>query len=201
MYEWRSLTRAERMKVLAERKYERRSWHRPPHDDRGKRAYHLSAACYQHSPFIGTTPERMAEFEQELLANLEEHCSEVHAWCVLPNHYHSLVDCSDIKALSKAVGRFHGRKSFEWNGEEKCRGRKVWHGSTDRAIRSERHFWATMNYVHNNPVRHGYVERWQEWPFSSAQDYLDEAGKEEAARIWTAYPVLGYGEGWDEPEV
>jgi len=199
MYEWRRMTRKERMNVLAKRKCERRPWHRPPHEDRGDRAYHISAACYEHSPFIGTTPERMAEFERDLLKTLEEHCDEVHAWCVLPNHYHSLVDTNDVKALSRVVGRFHGNKSFEWNGEEKCRGRKVWHGCSDRAIRSERHFWATMNYVHNNPVRHGYAQRSQDWPFSSAKEYLDDVGKEEAARIWKDYPVLDYGAGWDEP--
>jgi len=199
MYEWRKMTQEERMKVLAERKQDLRPWHRPPHENLGERAYHLSAACYEHRPFIETTPERMARFEKDLLNTLQKRCTEIHGWCVLPNHYHSLVDCSDIKVLSRAIGKLHGKTSFEWNGEEKCRGRQVWHGCSDRAIRSDRHFWATMNYVHNNPVRHGYTERWQDWPFSSARDYLDEVGKEEAARIWRAYPVLDYGKGWDEP--
>jgi len=70
-----------------------------------------------------------------------------------------------------------------------------------RAIRSERHFGATMNYVHHNPVHHGYCRQWQDWPFSSASAFLQSVGKEEAARIWNAYPILEYGKGWDDPEM
>jgi len=66
-------------------------------------------------------------------------------------------------------------------------------------MQSDGHFWASMNYVHNNPVRHGYCKRWEDWPFSSAATFLNEAGREEAARIWKTYPVLDYGKGWDDP--
>jgi putative transposase len=68
-------------------------------------------------------------------------------------------------------------------------------------MRNDAHFWATMNYVHHNPVRHGYVERWQDWPFSSALEYLQRVGPQQAARIWQTYPLLDYGEGWDDPEL
>ena len=58
-----------------------------------------------------------------------------------------------------------------------------------------------MNYIHHNPVRHGYVTRWQDWPFSSASDYLEDVGKEEASRVCLDYPVLDYGKEWDPPEM
>ena len=74
---------------------------------------------------------------------------------------------------------------------------KVWFRCVERAMKSERHFFATLNYVHNNPVKHGYVERWQDWPYSSARDYLTSVGFDEAARIWHEYPVLDYGKDWD----
>ena len=71
-------------------------------------------------------------------------------------------------------------------------------GAAERYMRNDAHFWATMNYVHNNPVHHGYVERWQDWPFSSAQEYLAEMGREFAEKTWREYPVLDYGKGWDD---
>jgi putative transposase len=43
-------------------------------------------------------------------------------------------------------------------------------------MKSERHFWVTLNYVHHNPVHHGYVKRWLDWPWSSARQYLAETG-------------------------
>ena len=51
------------------------------------------------------------------------------AWCVLPNHYHLLLATSDILEFleQEQLGKMHGRTSFNWNGEEKQRGRKVWY--------------------------------------------------------------------------
>lgn len=64
-------------------------------------------------------------------------------------------------------------------------------------MRSERHYYATLNYVLNNAVHHGYVEKWQDWPWSNAAEYLDTVGEIQAAEIWRKYPVLDYGSKWD----
>jgi putative transposase len=64
-------------------------------------------------------------------------------------------------------------------------------------MKSERHFWATMNYVHHNPVYHPYVERWQDWPWSSAAEFLEQVGRERTEQIWREYPILDYGKKWD----
>jgi len=64
-------------------------------------------------------------------------------------------------------------------------------------MKSERHFLATLNYVHHNAVHHGYVERWQDWPWSSAREFLEQVGYERAERLWKEYPILDYGKKWD----
>jgi putative transposase len=66
-------------------------------------------------------------------------------------------------------------------------------------MKSERHFYATLNYVLHNAVRHGYVERWQDWPYSNAGQYLANVDHEEAERRWREYPILDYGNDWDPP--
>jgi putative transposase len=60
--------------------------------------------------------------------------------------------------------------------------------------------WAAMNYVHHNPVKHGYVKKWQDWPFSSAAAFLENVGRERAAAVWRDYPILDFGQGWDDFE-
>ena len=55
-----------------------------------------------------------------------------------------------------------------------------------------------MNYIHHNPVKHGYVTRWQDWPWSSARAYLEALGIEEATKRWQQHPVLDFGAGWDD---
>jgi putative transposase len=94
----------------------------------------------------------MDNFARELLALFAAHGSQTFAWCVLPNHYHAVLEASDIKLLLHGLGLLHGRTSYAWNGEERMRGRKVFFRAVERAMRSERHYWATLNYIHHNPV-------------------------------------------------
>ena len=199
-YIWRKLTNSQRLEVLAHRQIVKRPWRRPPHYDQGHTFYHLTGACYEHRDWIGRSPQRMEDFCHALVEVFENHPTSEGpaAWCVLPNHYHVLVRTQDLKSLAAALSRLHGSTSFRWNKEEECRGRKVWHGVADRAMRGGGHFWATTNYIHHNPVKHGYVTKWDEWPYSSAGDYLREIGREEAVVIWKKYPVLDYGKGWDD---
>jgi putative transposase len=198
-YMWRSLTPELRKKFLDERRRLKRPWHRPPHFEQRTLHYHLTAACYEHMDWIGYSLERMANFSELLVTAIKDHTgSEPAAWCVLPNHYHALVRATELKPLVQKLGRLHGRTSFDWNKQEQVVGRKVWHGVADRAMRSDGHFWATINYIHHNPVKHGYVQKWEEWPFSSATDYLNELGRTEAARVWNEFPILDYGKDWDD---
>jgi len=198
MYDWRRMTPEEREAALALRRAHHLPWHSPPHwDIEGERNYILSATCYEHTPIIGHSTERLADCEAALLAACREQSSQVHAWCVLPNHYHVLITTERIREMRHALGLFHGRSSRKWNLEDSQAGRKVWHNCFERPLKSQRHFCATLNYIHHNPVRHGYVERWQDWPFSSAKEYLDQVGLEQAEVIWKQYPILGYGEKWD----
>ena len=202
MYNWRKMTDAQRAEVLRLRKQLQQPWHSPPHwtSDRTNR-YHITAACYEHKPVIGASPLRMQAFACNLLSTLGSHTSSIHAWAVLPNHYHALVTTTEVQALLGSLGRLHGRTSFEWNGKDQCRGRQVWCQAAETAMKSNGHFWATMNYVHHNPVHHCYSSKWQEWPFSSAADYLKTVGARRAEQIWIECPILDYGKVWDPAEL
>ncbi|MBF0236380.1 MAG: transposase [SAR324 cluster bacterium] len=157
----------------------------------------LTASCYEHAPIIGKNTHRMWECESSVLQTCHRWSANVFAWCVLPNHYHLLVRTKHIKELLHDLGQFHGRSSFAWNGEDCQRGRKVWYRCADRRIRSENHFFASLNYVNHNAVKHGYVTRWQDWHFSSAKSFLEEVERERAEEIWRSYPILDYGRKWD----
>jgi putative transposase len=201
MYRWRGMTAKQRDETLKFRKEHHLPFHNPPHCESDCGLYLITAACFEHKPVIGKSPERMTAFESDLLCTLQENCRMICAWTVLPNHYHVLVDVADVIGLLRRLGQLHGRTSFKWNGEEACRGRQVWFNAAETAVKSERHFWATMNYVQHNAVRHGYVTRWTEWPYCSAQTYLDRVGRDEAVRIWKEYPLLDYGNDWDPPDL
>jgi putative transposase len=199
MYEWRKMTDDQRAAALTERKARRLPWHAPPHFEyAGEQRFIVSAACFEHTPVIGVSTERMVECESALIQICEDLDVRLYAWCVLPNHYHLLVKTDAIKELLRSIGKFHGSSSYRWNSEDKARGRRVWFRAVERSMRSVRHYFASLNYIHHNPVKHGYTSKWQEWPFSSAAEYLERVGKEKAAGIWQEYRILDYGKGWDD---
>jgi len=201
-YLWRHLNPKQRQELLEWRKMRGYPWHSPPHwPNFGHLRFLISAACHEHRHYIGHSLPRLDHFAGDLLAVLAAHANQTFAWCVLPNHYHALVEATDIKSLIYQLGRLHGRTSRSWNAEQQTRGPKVFFRAVERAMRSDRHYGATLNYVHHNPVRDGYVERWTDWPWSSAAEYLAQTGANEAERAWREYPLHDYGKNWDDPEM
>lgn len=201
-YSWRRWTPPQQELVLRHRQLRNQPWHSPPHwkENHGHRFFLISGACWEHRPHIGYSLERLDSFTADLLTLLKNECVSVPAWCILPNHYHALVETEQLAALLKCLGLFHGRTSFVWNREEGTRGRSNFYRCVDRAMRSEKHQWVTVNYIHHNPVHHGYTTQWQDWPWSSAHDWLEHHGREHMTRLWRDHPLLDYGRGWDDPE-
>ena len=122
-----------------------RPWHSPPtvfHEGR----FHVAAACLDHRPHIGVNLKRIESFSELLLSVLKKSGTPFFAWCVLPNHYHLLIETRNLSALKWQLGRLHGRTAKLWNLEDDTPRRTVWHRCSDRAMRNERHFWVTMNY-------------------------------------------------------
>lgn len=200
-YRWHTLTPEQRADELQLRQRMGLPWHGPPHYAReGFRRYLITAACYRHQPNIGRDAQRMTAFMVSWIRMAEEQGS-VRAYCILPNHYHVLVETEDILHLLERIGQLHGRTSFAWNGEDGTRGRQVFHRAAETRIKNDRHFCAALNYVHHNPVRHGYVGKWTDWPWSSAVDHLKNLGREEVERMWREYDISTFGDGWDDPEL
>jgi putative transposase len=198
MYRWRQLTDEQRIRLVDWRRQLSRPLHSPHHVDRGQRHYLMTGACFEHAAHIGHSVERMSAFTEAWLKVLSDHSLRIVAWVVLPNHYHALAASKDVSVLLHELGRLHGRTSFLWNGEEGTRGRKVWFNATETVMKSDAHYFATLNYVHHNPVKHGYAEKWSGWVWSSASTYLETVGRDEAERLWRSYPIDHYGTGRDD---
>ena len=201
MYEWRNLTAQQRQELLKYRRFKHYPNHTTPHLSNAHQLFHISATCFEHRCYIGNSLHRIEKFTESLLHFCDEFCLDVYSWTVLPNHYHILVRLENLEYFVTQHGEFHGRTSYQWNGEDNSRGRQCFHGQADRYIRGLRHFWVTMNYVHNNPVHHTYVKKWQDWPFSSAASFIASVGREKAQEIWHQYPLKDYGQKWDAPEL
>lgn len=98
------------------------------------------------------------------------------AWVVLANHYHFLFLPRSGFELGNFMKRLNGRTSRELNLLDDTKGRTIWYTYWDTCIRGERDFWTRFNYIHYNPVKHGYVERPKDWRYSSYRYYADPDG-------------------------
>jgi len=196
MYDYRTWSPEKRASALRERQLHGFPRHKPPHVADPDSWRLITAACFEHRHILDG-PERLTWFEKQLLAHVAEHNIPCAAWVVLPNHYHLIARILDIDEFVKNLGRLHGRTSFVMNREDGARKRKVWHRCADRIIRNEDHYLVTLNYIHNNPVKHGYVEKWTDWPWSSFHWYLKKHGRDKMVQVWRDYPLLDYGKTWD----
>ncbi|MGE5602860.1 MAG: transposase [Nitrososphaerales archaeon] len=198
-YEYRRLTPQERELVLDQRRKMGCPLHAPPHPFRDAGRYLISAANFEHVPIM-VSPDRRTQFESRLLAIMEDIHADVYAWSVLTNHYHILLGIDSLNSVSAALKHLHGTTSHEWNLADGQTGqRRVWYKFADRVIRNDAQFYCALNYVHHNPVKHGYTDDPYEWPWSSLINYLNARGREWLRDIWKAHsPDSGFGQGWDD---
>jgi putative transposase len=169
---------------------------RPPHvylDD----TWYIITASTLHGARYLATERHLRLWVDVFRAQVAEFGFPSAAWVVLPNHYHLLLKSRLGRDIGKFIGRLNGRSSYELNGLDGTRGRQVWYSYWETCIRSEAGYWTRFNYIHNNPVKHGYVRRHADWIYSSYRYYLETKGEDWLASCWASYPVLDYVEGDD----
>jgi len=198
-YEYRKLSPKEREEIVRYRSERGYPLHSPPHPFREAGAYLISAANFEHKTLM-KSPERRTEFEMQLLNILYEVADDLIAWVILQNHYHFLAYVQALDHISAALKHLHGATSREWNIEDRLTGkRRVWYKFADTYIRNEAHLHLAFNYIHYNPVKHGYVTDPYDWHWSSLSLYYDDLGRDWLRNHWKSYtPPPDFGKGWDD---
>jgi putative transposase len=98
--------------------------------------------------------------------------------CALSNHYHFIGQSSeDSSTLRKFITHLHALSARLLNQRQNIEGRKVWHQFWDSRITFENSYCARLNYVMNNPVKHGLVDRACDYPWCSASWFEQNAPK------------------------
>lgn len=119
-------------------------------------------ACHLRDPRIGSMVENaLLYFDGQRYRQI--------AWVVMPNHVHTLIETFEGYPLFDVIQSW---KSYTAKQANQILGRtgQFWYRSYfDRYIRNEQHFWAVVNYIHQNPVKAGLVNDPADWPFSSAR--------------------------------
>ncbi|MDA9909856.1 transposase [Gammaproteobacteria bacterium] len=94
----------------------------------------------------------------------------INSWVVLPEHLHCIWTLpegdSDYPKRWRAIKTYFCIEMAKTYPD--ATNKKVWQrGYWEHTIKSERDFKTHMDYVHINPLKHGYVNRVKDWPYSS----------------------------------
>ena len=198
-YEYRKLTAREREEIVHSRSEHGYPLHAPPHPFREAGYYLITAANFEHISVMDSIIRR-TEFEILLLEAMSGIQAEAIAWVILSNHYHILVDVESLDSVSAALKYLHGKTSRKWNLEDNLtEKRRVWYKFSDRLMRSEKQLHQTFNYIHYNPVKHGYTDDIYSWPWSSIKLYENNQGRDWLQKQWKSNnPSDEFGRGWDD---
>ncbi len=135
-------------------------------------------------------PQNYEFFLRKYWLHLEP-VTETFAWCLMPNHFHSMVRikteeeirqvlpsrlCSKypclpamvckqfsnlFNAYAKSINKAYGRKGSLFQRPFKR-----------KRVTNDGYLTTLLLYIHNNPVHHGFVSSASDWPYSSLSNYL-----------------------------
>jgi putative transposase len=110
------------------------------------------------------------------------HLFEIHGWVVLSEHMHCLIELPEndtdyatrirlIKiGFSKAIPKTERRSNIRIKrGERGVWQKRYW----EHLIRDEADFQAHLEYIHYNPVKHGWVKQVKDWPYSTFPRWVE----------------------------
>jgi putative transposase len=116
---------------------------------------------------------RLRVLHRGLLRLAGEFGWQLEAWAVFSNHYHFVGHSPSrqpsAEGLSVMLSTLHSKSAGWINRLDRTPGRQVWHNFWDTRLTFQKSYLARLNYVHQNPVRHGLVLVANQYPWCSAR--------------------------------
>lgn len=96
---------------------------------------------------------------------------KIWAYCLMNNHVHFVCVPMENDSLAKTFNTLHMRYSQYFNKKKRALGH-LWQGRFYSSSLDERHLYAAIRYIENNPVRAKIAERPHEYKWSSAKAHV-----------------------------
>jgi putative transposase len=176
--------------TMARNRYRFAEHHRP---------HFLTCTVVEWLP-IFTRPET-AQILFDTWAHQQAHAGlRLYGFVVLENHLHAVADAPDLPqtwsqfksysarriiALLQEQGarKLLQRMAFAFKAQRDNRSHQLWQeGSHPQCIEGEAMIRQKLEYIHNNPVKRGFVDDPEHWRWSSARCY---AGREGMVQVFT----------------
>jgi REP-associated tyrosine transposase len=142
----------------------------------------ITFSCHQRRPFLANL--RAKQLFEEALENSRRHYDfYVVGYVMMPEYVHLLISEPEHGTLASAIQSIKQSltRNLRWTGH-------FWQARYyDFNVYTAEKRIEKLRYIHRNPVRRGFVERPEDWFWSSFEHYA--SGKEgvvEIESIWTA---------------
>ena len=148
------------------------------------------------------TRQQTVDIILDSLRFLIEEGLKVHAYVILENHLHLVVqsdqlgkDLARLKSYTAKqliaylvkhnVKTILDQLAFYKKAHKDDRAYQFWQeGVHPEIIQSEDMMRQKIEYIHQNPVKRGYVDQAEHWRYSSARDYDGEVGLIDVCKSW-----------------
>jgi REP-associated tyrosine transposase len=134
-------------------------------------SYFVTTKAFQNRALF-----RVAEIAESVVQTVKHYRDRgeylLHEYVLMPDHLHVMITPSSTNSLEKSMQFIKGGSSYRLNQQ---RGQKIdlWNaGFHDWTIRDIADWQAKAQYIRENPVKAGLVERAEDWPYSSANGKL-----------------------------
>ena len=147
--------------------------HAPAHLFLDDHVYFFTGAVY-HKRCLLATDQAKKIFIECLYRFIEKFEWELFEWVVLDNHYHFLCKVGKSQDMPKFVNTLHKTSAFHIKKMDSIQANPFWYQYWDRCVRNENHYFKTAAYILFNPIKHGYTDQLENYPFSSYHMQRDE---------------------------
>jgi REP element-mobilizing transposase RayT len=131
----------------------------------------------------------------DILVNALLHCRQhkalqIHGWVIMDNHFHGILSSTDLSSTIRGLKGFTAQALVDQLKAERCdwllnqlayycaahkraSEHQVWQeGVHPQAIGSDEMMLQKLDYIHDNPVKRGFVVAPEHWRYSSAHEWL-----------------------------
>lgn len=150
--------------------------HNPTHIFMDDTLYFITAAIYQKHPLL-KEPAIKDLLLNCIQSSFNQYQWELHHWVILDNPYHVLAKSRKGDCLSTIIQQIHSVSGYHIKRLTKVKNR-VWWNYWDYCPRDETDYFVHLNYLFNNPVKHGYVTQLCDYPYSSFNVALERSGRD-----------------------
>ena len=126
----------------------------------------------------------------------------LYGYVILENHLHLIAASADLSRDMRRFKSYTAREIVNWleqghsakilemlalfkQHHKTESSYQVWEeGNHPQIIETEAVMRQKLDYIHQNPVKRGYVDKPEDWRYSSARNYVGQPGLIEVTRAW-----------------